>query len=378
MKKYTSNVRVLAVAALLALVPFAAVAQTYTASLTPDSVSPDPGPEGASGFATIIISGTSISYNLLFSGVDDPTSAHIHAGAEGETGDVVVDFAASFTGGFAAGAVTSDQETIDAIVASPADFYVQVHSTDFPAGALRGQLGTTTGGDGVTLYFPVVATVLGAAGTDFHTDARLVNRSGGTATVTLEYYPNGVGGNPSGPAETADVTIAPNEQAVLNDMATELFGETNGSGAVRIVSDREIFGSARIFNDQREASLGTFGQWAQALSMSDALRAGTVQFLSNEDPDSGEGFRGNVGWFNPNDSEVDVVLSAWDTAGTNLGSLTWTAGPYEQYQRNLGQLWSALSDYGDMYLTFTASAPIFVYGSLVDNVNGDAIYVPAD
>ena len=181
MKKYTSNVRVLAVAALLALVPFAAAAQTYTASLTPDSVSPDPGPEGASGFATIIISGTSISYNLLFSGVDDPTSAHIHAGAEGETGDVVVDFAASFTGGFAAGAVTSDQETIDAIVASPADFYVQVHSTDFPAGALRGQLGTTTGGDGVTLYFPVVATVLGAAGTDFHTDARLVNRSGGTA-----------------------------------------------------------------------------------------------------------------------------------------------------------------------------------------------------
>jgi hypothetical protein len=378
MKKHTPHARVLAVAALLALVPFAAAAQTYTANLTPDDVAPSPGPDGASGFATIVISGTSITYNLLFSGVDDPTAAHIHAGAEGETGEVVVDFAASFTGGFAAGTVTSDQETVDAIVASPADYYVQVHSTDFPAGALRGQLGTTSGGAGATLYFPVVATVLGAAGTDFHTDARLVNRSGGTASVTLEYYPRGVGGNPSGPSETADVTIAPKEQAVLNDMATELFGETNGSGAVKIISDREIFGSARIFNDQRGAGLGTFGQWAQALSMSDALRAGTVQFMSNENPDSGEGFRGNVGWFNPNDSEVEVVLSAWDTAGTNLGSLEWTAGPYEQYQRNLGQLWSELSDYGDLYVTFTASAPVFVYGSLVDNVNGDAIYVPAE
>jgi hypothetical protein len=28
-------------------------------------------------------------------------------------------------------------------------------------------------------------------------------------------------------------------------------------------------------------------------------------------------------------------------------------------------------------VTFSADAPLFFYGSVVDNVNGDAIYVPA-
>ena len=29
------------------------------------------------------------------------------------------------------------------------------------------------------------------------------------------------------------------------------------------------------------------------------------------------------------------------------------------------------------FRTFTADAPVYFYGSVVDNVNGDAIYVPA-
>ena len=46
-------------------------------------------------------------------------------------------------------------------------------------------------------------------------------------------------------------------------------------------------------------------------------------------------------------------------------------------QKRLDQLWPSLADYGDLYVTFTASAPIFVYGSVVDNVSGDAIYIAA-
>jgi hypothetical protein len=373
----TSTARVFAVAALLALVPFAAAAQTYTADLTPDAVVPNAGPTGASGFATIVFDGTTVEYNLLFSGVADPTAAHIHVGDAGSTGEVVVDLEPVFAGGFASGSVTADAATIAAIVSNPSRYYVQVHSADFIGGALRGQL---SGGDSAmtTLYLPVAATIAGAAGTDFHTDGRFVNRSGDEAEVTFSYYPEGAGGNPSGPSQTETVTIGPNEQLVLDDMATDLFGVTNGKGGVKIEAGREIFGSARIFNDQRGAGAGTFGQWAQALSMDDALTEGAIQFLSNEDPNSGAGFRGNVGWFNPHDSSVEVTLYGWDTSGDLLGEVPWTAGPYEQLQRNLGQLWSALSDYGNLYVTFTADMPIFVYGSLVDNVNGDAIYIPAD
>ena len=374
--KLIPSARVLAVTALLALVPVAAAAQTYTANLSPDNVVPNVGPTGATGFATVILEGTSISYNLLFSGVDDPTAAHIHQGAAGASGPIVVDFAASFTGGFAAGSVSADPDTVAAIASNPAGYYVQVHSTGFPGGALRGQLGTTSGGAGVTLYFPVVATVAGQAGTDFHTDARIVNRSGSTANLTLEFYRQ-VAGGVSAPTATAELEIAPNEQAVLDDMATELFGVTNGSGAVKIMSDQTVSASARIYNDQRDAGDGTFGQFVQGQAMSGALQAGTIAFLSNEDPATGEGFRSNIGWFNPNASPVNVVLRGWDTSGALLGEVEHTAGGYEQLQRNLGQLWPALQTYGNLYVTFTADAPVFFYGSVVDNVNGDAIYVPA-
>jgi hypothetical protein len=138
-----------------------------------------------------------------------------------------------------------------------------------------------------------------------------------------------------------------------------------------------VSATARIYNDQRDAGEGTFGQFVQGLSMGGALQAGTIAFLSNEDPATGEGFRSNIGWFNPNPVPVSVVLRGWDTSGALLGEVEHTAGGYEQLQRNLGQLWPALATYGNLYVTFTADAPLFFYGSVVDNVNGDAIYVPA-
>ena len=53
------------------------------------------------------------------------------------------------------------------------------------------------------------------------------------------------------------LTIGANEQLVLDDIATELFGVTNGKGGVSISSDVEIFGSARIYNDQSATGAGT-------------------------------------------------------------------------------------------------------------------------
>ena len=124
-----------------------------------------------------------------------------------------------------------------------------------------------------------------------------------------------------------------------------------------------------------DAGAGTFGQYVTAVSMDDATMKGAVEFLSNRPVASGAGYRSNIGWFNPNDSNVTVTFHGWDADGTLLGSVEQTAGRNAQNQKRLDQLWPSLADYGDLYVTYTASAPIFVYGSVVDNVNGDAIYV---
>lgn len=70
------------------------------------------------------------------------TAAHIHKAAAGIRGPVVVGLSAPDATGRASGCVSdSDGELLRDILTNPADYYVNVHTTDYPAGAVRGQLG---------------------------------------------------------------------------------------------------------------------------------------------------------------------------------------------------------------------------------------------
>lgn len=66
-----------------------------------------------------------------------PTAAHIHVGAAGVVGDVVVPLGASFA---RRGCTTTTKPVMDAIVANPKGYYVNVHNASYPTGAIRGQL----------------------------------------------------------------------------------------------------------------------------------------------------------------------------------------------------------------------------------------------
>jgi hypothetical protein len=44
------------------------------------------------------------------------------------------------TQGASGGCVQASVATLDAIAGNPSNYYVNVHNTDFPGGALRGQL----------------------------------------------------------------------------------------------------------------------------------------------------------------------------------------------------------------------------------------------
>ncbi len=66
-----------------------------------------------------------------------PTAAHIHVGAAGVAGAIVVPLGSSFS---RRGCATSTKPLIDAILASPKGYYVNVHNASYPGGAIRGQL----------------------------------------------------------------------------------------------------------------------------------------------------------------------------------------------------------------------------------------------
>jgi hypothetical protein len=69
------------------------------------------------------------------------TASHIHRAAPGIRGPIVVGLTAPDASGEAAGCASGvDRELIRDILVNPGSYYVNVHTSDFPPGAVRGQL----------------------------------------------------------------------------------------------------------------------------------------------------------------------------------------------------------------------------------------------
>jgi hypothetical protein len=93
------------------------------------------------GHATVVVDppkGTAC-YIVNVGGLPDVTAAHIHLGGPGENGRVVVPFDTP-DGGTAGGCAQVTAEVAQALIANPGGYYVNVHTRQFPAGAIRGQL----------------------------------------------------------------------------------------------------------------------------------------------------------------------------------------------------------------------------------------------
>jgi hypothetical protein len=107
------------------------------------------GDRNANGTASIKTRGSEVCYDLRWSGVD-ATASHIHRGAPGKAGPIVVPFFAQDTavaGDKKTGCVKADSEVVAAINAKPSNYYVNVHSAEFPKGEIRGQLAKLGAGD---------------------------------------------------------------------------------------------------------------------------------------------------------------------------------------------------------------------------------------
>jgi hypothetical protein len=70
-------------------------------------------------------------------GIGKATAAHIHRGLPGKAGPVVVPFGATYK---AKGCAKAAKSLIAAIESHPNNYYVNVHTAKYPAGAIRGQL----------------------------------------------------------------------------------------------------------------------------------------------------------------------------------------------------------------------------------------------
>jgi hypothetical protein len=96
-----------------------------------------------SGMATITVNPgqEEVCWEIETSGIELPaTAAHIHVGVAGENGPVVVPLSAPDASRFSSGCTTVERDLALDILKNPENYYVNVYTTDFPDGAIRGQL----------------------------------------------------------------------------------------------------------------------------------------------------------------------------------------------------------------------------------------------
>lgn len=120
-----------------------APAVDFPVTMMGDNEFPGPGdPDGmATGTITVNPGTNTISWNFTYENIGAPTGFHIHTGAAGTSGGVLVNLGTAGSPGTLVGQVTGlSNAVMDAILAAPENHYLNIHTAEFPGGAVRQQL----------------------------------------------------------------------------------------------------------------------------------------------------------------------------------------------------------------------------------------------
>jgi hypothetical protein len=122
--------------------PVADGGRKFTTIMTGANEVPGPGDPDGTGTAKIVVNPGQkrLCFALAVTNIVPATAAHVHRAPVGVAGPVIVPLDAP-SDGDSAGCRDITRALAVEIIQHPERFYVNVHNADFPAGAIRGQLG---------------------------------------------------------------------------------------------------------------------------------------------------------------------------------------------------------------------------------------------
>lgn len=233
---------------------------------------------------------------------------------------------------------------------------------------------------------PVVASLPGAAGTQWTTELQITARHDGT--VWLYFTETRTDGTTSFLVRRIDLDIW--ESVRYADVLPELFGVEDTKGWLEVFStDPEVVVTSRVANVGGE---GSYGQTVPLVGERQMLRYSLYRFwdrprkqvnLAMVDADN----RTNVGMVNLGPGDVTVEVTAVSPEGPFLGHHEVELEPFEHHQMDglgSGSFIPEAHDIGSVSLMFYLShdtadmaawGNVAVYVSRVDNTTGDAVFV---
>jgi hypothetical protein len=165
--------------------------KAFSIAMTGESESPAGDPV-TTGTATVRLRAGQgqVCYTIATTNGEPAVAAHIHSGASGVAGPVVIPLGTPDATGKSKGCAAAARPLVASILANPAGYYVNVHTAAFAAGAIRGQLtGTSTAAFGTTFAFDLKGTsepnATGTAVVRIRKDASMVCYRLHAANVTL-------------------------------------------------------------------------------------------------------------------------------------------------------------------------------------------------
>jgi hypothetical protein len=217
------------------------------------------------------------------------------------------------------------------------------------------------------LLVPAAASTRGLFGTRWRTDVRVLPATGEVGHLEVTFVPNDGSDSADGVFEFAGTG-----PLAVDDVVARL--GASGAGHLWLHSSAgEILATSRTYTDDGGGSYGQFipaGWWLVDLDR------GVVLGLRGDDE-----YRSNIGLVNPFSNPVEVELRLVTAAGELLGTRLEALAPDQG--RQLNDVFAAFGVDGcDLCrLEFEVESvagrdDVYVWGSVVDNRSGDAVFIP--
>jgi hypothetical protein len=213
-----------------------------------------------------------------------------------------------------------------------------------------------------TLTIPASASIHGQNGTFFHTDLWVFGSSSlFVATVTARHR---CFSSQTCAATPQSFQVVPRQSVYFTDALVTLFGDPGTAGPIELSYDTStrITVLSRTYSPSLPAP--TTGTSVPALTPDDAKTRAVLVGLGSSGGDLSQGFRSNVGVYNPGPSTVGdpVPLTLAANEARQVNDIFAAAGAASTLSRNA-------------YAVVASSAAVFSYATVIDNQSADSVFV---
>ena len=221
---------------------------------------------------------------------------------------------------------------------------------------------------------PAAASIVGAA--PFFSDVRVFNTSYSSSLAVTATYRCFLGACPAAPAPLA-FTLAPRDSRAFDDMvaAADGFDAPDSAGGVEFVFEgapKQLVVTSRLYSTTPTPTVGMF---IPGLPASDAYALTVLTSIRNRG--DGDGFRTNVGVFNPGGASASVAFRIFD--GDVPVGITVMRNVAAHAGVQVNNLFTAASvpdlATSNAVVVVTSTLPVFSYAAVIDNATTDPIFV---